>query len=72
MEPEIYIEAAWKEVALLPLPSVMSNTSQGFKITLSEAMDEFWRSAPQQPAHGDSCALPTMGLLVKMIGVWLE
>jgi hypothetical protein len=70
MEPEPYIESSWKEVVMVPLPGLISNTSSGFKITLNEKMDGNWYSSSL--GYGTSTDAPpgAAALLMKMVGVW--
>jgi hypothetical protein len=70
MEPEPYIESAWKEVAMLPLPCSISSTSSSCEVSFNQMMNEDWHSMPVRSSTSDSYNSTTVGLLIKMIGVW--
>ncbi|OAQ99375.1 hypothetical protein LLEC1_04292 [Akanthomyces lecanii] len=72
MEPEPYIDSAWKQAAMLPLPGSITSTSQGYEITYSQIMDKYWHAIFVQPrAPTSNTRFPTAaGSLVKIVGVW--
>lgn len=70
MEPEPYIESSWKEVAMVPLPGLISNTSSGYKITLNEKMNEDWYSSSLGSGTRTDSSPGAAALLMKMVGVW--
>lgn len=70
MEPEPFIESAWKEVAMLPLPRSLASVSSPREAPFNQMMDENWGSLPlHTPTEGYHP--PTAeGLLIKIVGVW--
>lgn len=70
MEPEPYIDASWKEVAMLPLPSSIASHPEGYRISLTEAMNNSWQPVPILSVIGETNPPTASGALVKMIGVW--
>ncbi|KAJ5553164.1 hypothetical protein N7494_002542 [Penicillium frequentans] len=72
MEPEPYIESAWKEVAMLPLPGLISSVSSGCKVSFNQMMNEDWQSFPVRSPSTDSQPATAVGILVKIIGVWAK
>lgn len=69
MEPEPYVRAAWKEVAMIPLPAYIRDTGSHCDIILREKMDQDWQSKSlglNVRAH----SAPPAAFLVKIIGVW--
>ena len=70
MEPEPYIESAWKEVAMLPLPGSISSAPSGCEVTLNQMMDRDWHSIIVRSSRRGSHPTTAVGSLVKIIGVW--
>lgn len=70
MEPEPYIESAWKEVAMLPLPGSISSVSSGCEVSFNQMMNEDWQSFSVRSPSTDSQPPTAVGILVKIIGVW--
>lgn len=70
MEPEPYIDAAWKEAAMLPLPSLITSNQEGYRISFTEAMNKIWQSVPVLLVVGDNSPATASGALIKIIGVW--
>jgi hypothetical protein len=72
MEPEPYIESAWKEVAMLPLPCSISSTLSGCELSFNQMMNGDWHSISIRSSTRDSQPSTTVRLLIKMIGVWAK
>lgn len=72
MEPEPYIDSAWKQAAMLPLPGSISSSSQGYTVTYNQIMDKYWHAISVQPRSptSDARAPTAAGSLIKIIGVW--
>lgn len=72
MEPEPYIDSAWKQASMLPLPGSISSTSQGYTITYNQIMDKYWHAiSVQNPVPMSDTRHPTAaGSLIKIVGVW--
>lgn len=71
MEPESCIRAAWKEVAMVPLPAYIQDCGAGQEIILREKMNQDWEPRPLElnmRHHSTSAA----AFLVKIMGVWYE
>ncbi|OAA79265.1 Fungal transcriptional regulatory protein [Akanthomyces lecanii RCEF 1005] len=74
MEPEPYIDSAWKQAAMLPLPGFISSTSLGYTITYNQIMDKYWHAIsvdPRGPTSDTRCPTPA-GSLIKIVGVWAK
>ncbi|EWY89603.1 hypothetical protein FOYG_10422 [Fusarium oxysporum NRRL 32931] len=65
MQPEPYIESAWKEAAMLPLPCLVSGS-------FNQMMDKDWNSLPVRNSSGNLYPPTTPGLLIKIIGIWAK
>lgn len=72
MEPEPYIESAWKEAAMLPLPCSISSTSSGCEVSFNQMMNGDWHSISVRSSTRDSHPSTPAGMLIKMIGVWAK
>ncbi|ATY63935.1 Fungal transcriptional regulatory [Cordyceps militaris] len=74
MEPEPYVESAWKEAAMLPLPGSIASSSQGWRVTYNQSMDKYWHAISVQPRPPEAETRPATasGSLIKMIGVWAK
>ncbi|GMG01658.1 unnamed protein product [Aspergillus oryzae] len=71
MEPESCIRAAWKEVAMVPLPAYIQDCGAGQEIILREKMNQDWEPRPLElnmRHHSTSAA----AFLVKIMGVWAK
>lgn len=65
MQPEPYIESAWKEAAMLPLPCSVSGS-------FNQMMDKDWNSLPVRNSSENLYPPTTPGLLIKIIGIWWD
>jgi len=63
MQPEPYIESAWKEAAMLPLPRLVSGS-------FNQMMDKDWNALPVRNLSENLYPPTTSGLLIKIIGIW--
>lgn len=70
VEPEPYVKASWQEVSMVPLPGLIRNTPSGFKVTVSERMDEDWHSSCLTSGTSTGSRPGATALLMKMVGVW--
>ena len=70
MEPEPYIRASWQEVAMVPLPGIIHNTSSGYRVALGEKMGGDWHSSILAPGGRIDTPSGAAALLMKMVGVW--
>ena len=69
LEPEPCIRAAWKEVAMIPLPAYIRDTGSHCDIILREKMDQDWQSKSLSLSIREHSP-PAAAFLVKIIGVW--
>ncbi|TVY79916.1 putative transcriptional regulatory protein [Fusarium oxysporum f. sp. cubense] len=65
MQPEPYIESAWKEAAMLPLPCLVSGS-------FNQMMDKDWNALPVRNLSENLYPPTTSGLLIKIIGIWAK
>ncbi|KAM3457808.1 hypothetical protein MY3296_000881 [Beauveria thailandica] len=74
MEPEPYVDSAWKEAAMLPLPGSISSGPQGYRVTYNQLMDKYWHAISVQPqsSMAGSRRLTAPGSFIKIIGVWAK
>ncbi|KAK8150174.1 hypothetical protein G3M48_003675 [Beauveria asiatica] len=74
MEPEPYVDSAWKEAAMLPLPGSISSGPQGYRVTYNQLMDKYWHAISIQPqsSMAGSRRLTAPGSFIKIIGVWAK
>lgn len=70
VEPEPYVKAAWEEASMVPLPGSICSTPSGFKVTVSERMDEDWHSSCLTNGTATETQPGSTALLMKMVGVW--
>lgn len=63
MQPEPYLESAWKEAAMLPLPCLVSGS-------FNQMMDKDWNALPVRNLSENLYPPTTPGLLIKIIGIW--
>ncbi|KAM3505608.1 hypothetical protein MY11210_007896 [Beauveria gryllotalpidicola] len=72
--PEPYVDSAWKEAAMLPLPGSISSGPQGYRVTYNQLMDKYWHAISVQP-HSSMTGtrrLTAPGSFIKIIGVWAK
>ena len=67
--PEPYMRHSWSEIARVPLPAIISNTSTGLQVKLTEYMDADWMASRIYGEH-DEEELPVAAAMMKMVGVW--
>ncbi|OAA70632.1 Fungal transcriptional regulatory protein [Cordyceps fumosorosea ARSEF 2679] len=74
MEPQAYIDSAWKEAAMLPLPGTIASSSRGWRVNHNQVMDKNWHTISVQPksATTDSRPATAAGSFIKMVGVWAK
>ncbi|KAM3463206.1 hypothetical protein NHJ6243_003450 [Beauveria neobassiana] len=74
MEPEPYVDSAWKEAAMLPLPGSISSGPQGYRVTYNQLMDKYWHAISVQPQSSmiGTRRLTAPGSFIKIIGVWAK
>ncbi|KAL7769934.1 hypothetical protein ACKLNR_001318 [Fusarium oxysporum f. sp. zingiberi] len=65
MQPEPYLESAWKEAAMLPLPCLVSGS-------FNQMMDKDWNALPVRNLSENLYPPTTPGLLIKIIGIWAK
>lgn len=70
MDPEPYIQSAWQEAAMVPLPASISLTPSGYEINPREKMDQNWCTIVLPPRNGVIAPLTAEASLTKMVGVW--
>ncbi|KAJ5116797.1 hypothetical protein N7456_001145 [Penicillium angulare] len=68
MEPEPYVQCAWEQAAMVPLPGCISS---GGGFILIEKMDENWHSSPVNPIN-DEKDFGVETCFIKMMGVWAK
>ncbi|KAE8413521.1 hypothetical protein BDV36DRAFT_28610 [Aspergillus pseudocaelatus] len=72
MEPESCIRAAWKEVAMVPLPAYIQDCGSHYDIILTEKMNQNWESRPLELNKRHHATTPAAAFLVKIMGVWAK
>ncbi|KEF54915.1 uncharacterized protein A1O9_09358 [Exophiala aquamarina CBS 119918] len=69
--PEPYVRHSWSEIARVPLPASISNTTTGLHIKLTDYMDADWIASKIYGDH-DREEPPVAAAMMKMVGVWAK
>jgi hypothetical protein len=69
-QPEPYLRSAWLETAGVPLPGDIHNTPAGWRVTLSQVMNQEWQQVSLNLSQDAGDCPPVCASFLKIVGVW--